>query len=197
MAIYYFEKKSKFTASPSELPWDITKDGQSISENQQSVRNRPNLFDVNGDAVLINATGPVAKMRINGSTIDVNFRDGETCIAASYPPGDTMPNNTPIMLEFGTRIRGVGTHLSILGDKALYDRRALHATMWVQLDGDTQWIPTHGDGILEHANPNDRVTAPFIGCETTGPDWIRKVCFDASVAGNFDMLVISRLYWLA
>ena len=70
--------------------------------------------------------------------------------------------------------------------------------MWVLLTGDPEWKLAYGDGITGTAMVAGSVpTAPFVGAEATGGARIQAACFDASLAGNFDRLVLSRLYWIA
>lgn len=193
-------KASQFSSQCSEVLWDRlggVATGVALA-NKTAVRNRPNLYAANGAPVVINQVGPVTRMRINDMSIDVNFAAGECALVAKYPPGSSQPNNTPITLTFNAPVLGVGGYLSILGDRQLYDGRGLHAIMWVLLTGDPEWKLAHGDGITGPALvAGSQPTAPFVGAEAAGAARIEQVCFDASLAGNFDQLVLSRLFWTA
>ncbi len=189
-----------FNGLVSLLRWDRrggTDMGAQINENVP-LRKRPTYFEANGQPVTINPTGPVVRLKINAGMIDVNFAAGEPCLTANYPSGASLPDNTPIMLEFDAPIGSVGAYLSVLGDQSLYNVRPLHAVMWVLLDGDPEWKLSFGDGVTgRHLLPDSVPTSAFVGAEGLGGAKIRKVCFDASLAGNFDGLVLSRLYWVA
>lgn len=189
-----------FHGPVSMLRWDRrggTDFGAQINENA-SLRNRPTFFEANGGPVTINRTGPVVRLKVNAGMIDVNFAAAEPCLTANYPPGASLPDNTPIMLEFDAPIGSVGAYLSVLGDRSLYDGRALHAVMWVLLEEDPNWKLSFGDGVTGlHLLPDSASTSAFVGAEGLAGVRIRKVCFDASLAGNFDGLVLSRLYWAA
>ncbi len=189
-----------FTGPVSEVLWDRKGGiamGQQINEDAP-LRNRPSLFMCNGLPVTINRTGPVVRMKLNAGQIDVNFAAGEAAIVARYPPGSSLPDNTPIMLEFDQPVAGVGGYLSILGDISLYDGRSLHAIMWLLLEGDPEWKLSFGDGVTGTALlPASVPTTAFVGAEATAGAKIKKICFDASLAGNFDGLILSRLYWMA
>ncbi len=193
-------KANQFSSQSREVLWDRVggvSTGAALSDDAP-VRNRPNLYAANGAPVTINRIGPVTRLRINGTSIDVNFATGECALMAKYPPGSSQPNNTPITLTFDAPVIGVGGYLSILGDQQLYDGRGLHAVMWVLLTGDPEWKLAHGDGITGPALVAGSLpTAPFVGAEAVGAARIEKVCFDASLAGNFDRLVLSRLFWIA
>lgn len=192
--------QDSFHALVSVLRWDRrggTDMGAQLNDNA-ALRNRPTWFEANGQPVTINKTGPVVRMKMNADRIDVNFAAGEPCLTADYPSGASFPDNTPIMLEFDAPVGSVGAYLSVLGDLSVYDGRPLHAVMWVLIDGDPDWKLSFGDGVTGlHLLPNSRPTSAFVGAEALGGAKIRKVCFDASLAGNFYGLVLSRLYWAA
>ncbi|MDW5316780.1 hypothetical protein [Rhizobium sp. PL01] len=194
------KKADQFSSPSQQLMWDRvggTAAGAQIAEDDP-VRNRPHLYAANGAPVTINRVGPVTRLRINGVMIDVNFATGECALMAKYPPGASQPNNTPLTLTFDAPVLGIGGYLSILGDQQLYDGRGLHGVMWVLLTGDPEWKLAYGDGITGPALVAGSVpTAPFVGAEATGAARIQSVCFDASLAGNFDRLVLSRIYWTA
>lgn len=189
-----------FSGPVSQVLWDRkggTALGLQINEDAP-LRNRPTLFGCNGKPLTINKIGPVVRMKLNASQIDVNLAAGEAVITARYPPGSSLPDNTPIMLEFDEPVTGVGGYLSILGDISLYDGRSIHAIMWVLLSGDPEWKLSFGDGVTGRALlPASVPTTAFVGAQADAGAKITKVCFDASLAGNFDGLVLSRLYWMA
>jgi hypothetical protein len=153
-------------------------------------------FSIGHGPLIINATGKEALVRLNRTGINVNFEDGEVCLAAKYPSGRTMPENTPVVLEFSDPVAEVGTYVSILGARRLYDGRDMLGIMWVQLDGELNtWHLAVDHKILEKfVKVGAPVTAPFVAAKGVGAK-IRKIWFDASLAGNFDSIVISRLYW--
>jgi hypothetical protein len=139
-------------------------------------------------------------MQLNGGNIDVNFTTGEACVVARYPSATTFSDKNPIVLSFATPVRGVGAYVSFVSNsKNLYNGREITASMYLLLTGHGAWeqqscqsVATTGHSVGIGVSP----TAPFVGAETSGGDLISAVAFDALILGNFDILTISRLYWI-
>jgi hypothetical protein len=204
MAINIIDKFIQFPSVRQEVIWNRRSDpnagpplkkGSFVHHSPAAV----DPFDVNNAAMVINRNGRAARVRMNDNVdLDLNFALGETCVAALYPEGRTMPENTPIVFEFSNPISALGAFISFLGDNVLRDGRDMLGIMWVQLDNQpNSWELAFSKGVTGTSIAvGAAATAPFVGAQSNG-NKIKKVWFDVSLAGNFDAIVLSRLMWVA
>lgn len=186
-------------ALPSVLDWGVARDLVTpIVEYDQPLRERPELFWVNGAPVWLNRGGTMARLYRNGSRMDVNFPAGDPGIAAPYPDRDAMPHHTAVSVEFDAPVAGVGVYLTLLGDQEIHDHpKDLLAIMYYTLaDGREDRLMSRGM-TGRTLLPGSARTAPFIGVDSEGGSPIARIAFDASIFGNFWKIVISNLCWKA
>lgn len=173
------------------LDWSLGRDGLT----SRSGGGLPSILPAG--ALVINETGPVARMRYcSQDDCDVNFWQDEGLLIARDPSAATVANSTPIMFTFATPLRAVGAYVAAIGDSAL-DDLPLHA-VWVKATDNPQWALVSGDGkVARTLGAGALASAPFVGATASGTSGIEKICFDATLAGNFEKLAVSRLFWAA
>lgn len=149
-------------------------------------------------AVVVNETGaPTVKLRQCGNNdVPVNLWQDDYLLLADDTDASTDPASAPITLTFPQPLRAVGAYV-VLGGKEEIVGLPFDAVMWVEDDNGNQ-TPIHGAGTVGTTlPPRSPATAAFVGARGTSGSRIRKVYFDATLAGSFSTLGVSRLFWAA
>jgi hypothetical protein len=190
------------TAPPAQpwqfLDWSIGPDGIAMN-SRRFVHKRLNLYTAAQGTVVVNEIGkPAARLRYcSQDDYNANLWQKDGLLVARDPNGSTMPQSTPITLSFATPLRAVGAYVVVGGDAVILDL-PLDAVMWVQEAGSNTWAAIHGSGTVGKVLPaGTAASAAFVGAACSNGSRIGKVCFDASLAGSFETLALSRLFWVA
>jgi hypothetical protein len=201
MAVHKVNAPNTFTsAHVQEVLW-CHQDGTIGSPLRPPTTAKKMKYIVNGGNIKVNGgiggDGPVATFDRNSTFRgDVNFIAGEESLYGRWPSGDNMPDFTAVVIEFDNAVRGVGAEVTILRPSiaAIPNGTLIAAIMRVDISDNFFSNTGHVGDIAFRAQKQP----PFIGVETDDPnEKIGKIWFDASRFGNWNDMVISRLYWWA
>ena len=180
------------------LDWKIAQDGTRVNPHT-FVHKKPGLYAAAQGAVAVNdLMGPTAKLyKCDQNDFNANLWQDDWLIAANDPNGSILPQSTPITLNFAIPLLAVGAYVVVTGKAAIFGL-PVEAVMWVQEAGADDWTPIHGSGTVgEVLIAGTAASAAFVGAVSLNGSSIGKVCFDASIAGSFKTLGVSRLFWVA
>lgn len=180
------------------LDWSIGGDGMKLN-SRRFVHNRPDLYAAAPCPVIVNeAGGPTVRLRYcSQDDYDTNFWQDDPLLVARDTDSGTTPLSTPITLSFVIPLHAIGAYVTVAGD-ALIVGMPFDAVMWVQEPDSDTWTAIHGSGTVGKALPvGTPGTAAFVGALAMDGGHIGKVCFDATLAGSFESLALSRLFWVA
>lgn len=186
---------SDLSANAPLVSWALDSFGNPMA-SKVSVSSPSQAYQVNGGALLINTNGWNVELRYcDQDDVRANLFQNDGVLYALDPSASTMPDSTPLQLNFEKPLSAVGAYVTVDGPKVLPDQ-PLHAVMWVLMAGSTTWQSISGNGTTgDILVPGASPTAAFVGVRSNGAAKIQKVRFDAMLMGNrpFKHLLLSPL----